>query len=548
MVVVGGGHNGLICAGYLARGGLDVIVLEKNKACGGALFSASRDGFTFEHGAIDHSTIVNSPIPDELSLHRHGLDYIHRTNSAVHVFADGPQIVIAATPEETAASIAAIDGADAEAWLELARVSTALNQLWAQLSTGRAISMHAAIRLGAIAVGRRGRKFVDLARLPVTELADRWFRSPYMRALAVFRSQYSGLPPWAPGTGAVFCLTPGSHGRRFSRPVGGSKAFVAALESSLQTAGGRIRTEFEVSRVVPKQGGGWHIQGRTGESIVASRAVVSAIPPQDMVLLLLDEGVMSHRRRRRFREVEVVSGNLSQFTISAALNRAPDLKRIPEGFAGSQLWMLQDPAAVMDSPVAAASGTLPTRPGVLGTVPSILDPTAAPPGAATLWINGFITHRFNEPGGWAGQAQVATERIWSTVDSCLPGLSGLVSEQIFTSPDDLTRWTGAANPGGHIALTLNQLTSKRPVRGCADHRSGVEGLYFTGAGTNPGPSISGLPGRACAQAVLADLGSNSRTSRGVAAQAEITRLRRTLHIVGELRSLSRAESPAVRRV
>ena len=119
MVVIGGGHNGLVCAAYLARAGVDVLVLERNSRCGGALFSTTTDGFTLEHGAVDHSTIIGSTIPDELELARHGLDYVYRTASALHVYGDGVQIAIAESAEETARSIAEVDSADAEAWMEL---------------------------------------------------------------------------------------------------------------------------------------------------------------------------------------------------------------------------------------------------------------------------------------------------------------------------------------------------------------------------------------------------------------------------------------------
>jgi len=538
VVIVGGGHNGLICAGYLALAGLNVLVLEKNDVCGGALFSTTRSGFTLERGAIDHSTIVGSPVPEELSLYKHGLDYVHRINSAMHLFADGTQVVIGATPEETAESISRFDSDDAEAWLELARLSVVFTKLWTQLTQGRQISMNTATRLGSIALGRHGRRLMALAQLPVDELAARWFRTPHLRALAMFRSQFSGLPPWEPGTGAVFGFTPGGHGRRFSRPVGGSRALVAALESSLAAQGGHIRGNFEVERV-ERRGNGWLLHDGSGETVHASHAVVSAIPPRDFVLRLLGEGTMRPRLLSRFNQVEVVSGNLSQYTICAALRSPPIMGRIEPGFRGSQLWMLQNPADVTNSSAAAAAGELPERPGVLVTIPSILDPSAAPAGAATAWINGFVAHRLRGPAHWGDLTGVAMDRIWSTIDSCLPGVRDLVVEEIFTSPDDLERWLGAGNPGSHIAPTLSQLTNSRPIRGCADHRSGVGGLYFTGAGTNPGPGISGLPGRACARAMLADL-AKSQANTQIPAPSEYRRLRTVFRIVRDFRAVGSA--------
>jgi beta-carotene ketolase (CrtO type) len=346
-----------------------------------------------------------------------------------------------------------------------------------------------------------------------------------MRALAVFRSQFSGLPPWYPGTGAVFCLSPAGHGRRFGRPRGGSRAFVDALQSAVVSLGARVRCDFRVGRV-SRDGDGWRIEcaAQGGPDIVvASRAVVSAIPPQDTVLRLLDADAVPARVRRRFEHVEVVSGNLSQFTLAAALRSRPPVDHLTPGFEGSQLWLLSDPACALQNASAALALTLAARPGVLLTFPSLLDPSAAPDGAATAWINGFVAHRLTDDGGWARGAPVASERVWATVESCLPGVQELVTDSVFTSAEDLTLRTGAVNAGAHVSTIITQLLAGRPARGSADHRSGIDGLYLTGAGTNPGPSVSGLPGRACAEAILADLAAGTGTGRVHRSTASVRR-------------------------
>jgi beta-carotene ketolase (CrtO type) len=502
---VGGGHNGLVCAAYLARAGLDVCVLEKNDRCGGTLFSTVRSGITLEHGAIDHSTIVASTIPKELELERHGLRYLHRTASAMHLFGDGVQIAIAETAEETARSIAEVDEADAESWMELTRLAERMLTLTGELSNGRAVPMSVITPLARAVLGKAGRPILDLATMPVLDIAERWFRSPHMRALAVFRSQFSGLPAWYPGTGAVFGLTPAGHGRLYSRPEGGSRAFIESLRNAITASGGRIRCDHRVSGV-KRHADGWQVETTTGGDILATLAVVSAIPPQDMILKLIGPAAaVPAALRRRLQGVEVVSGNLSQFTIAAALRARPPMDQLDgTGFEGSQLWLLSEPGAVLASQAAALTGEIAEKPGVLVTFPSIIDPSAAP-GAGSVWINGFLARRLSRPGGWAVAVPDATERIWSTVDSCLPGVRELVSDSVFTTPDDLTERTAAENPGFHVAATLHQLFGGRPARGCANHRSGIDGIYLTGAGTNPGPSVSGLPGRACAQALLTDM-------------------------------------------
>jgi beta-carotene ketolase (CrtO type) len=543
VVVIGGGHNGLVCAAYLARAGLDVVVVERNSRCGGALFSTKKDGFTLEHGAVDHSSIIGSTIPEELELGRHGLDYVYRTAAALHLYGDGVQIAIAETAEDTARSIGEVDAADGAAWMELAALSGKLLALTGELTRDPPVSMEIAQRLGRIALGRAGRPIIELARSSAVEVAERWFRSPHMRALAVFRSQFSGLPPWYPGTGAVFALTPGGHGRRFGRPRGGSRAFVDALQSAVEGFGGRIRCDFPVSRV-SREPGGWRIESTESDAVFASRAVVSAVAPQEAILRLIDADAVPARVRRRFERVEVISGNLSQFTLAAALRGPPPVEHLVPGFAGSQLWMLPEPACALENPAAALAGALAARPGVLLTFPSILDPSAAPDGSATAWVNGFVAHRLVAAGGWDRGADVARERVWATIDSCLPGVRELVADSVFTSAEDLTERTGAVNPGAHVSTVIGQLLAGRPARGSADHRSGIDGVYLTGAGTNPGPSVSGLPGRACAEAILADLASigSRRTGRPArAARGELARWRR----LSELAMAVRQEAPLV---
>lgn len=540
VVVVGGGHNGLITAGYLARAGLRVCVVEQNERCGGALFSSRGEAVMLEHGAIDHSTIVGSQIPADLELERHGLRYIHRLESAMHVFGDGARVTIGATAEATAESIGAIDAHDAEAWLRLSGLARRFLELNAALADGYPIPLQTLLPVARRALGPHGRELVELASTPITTMAERWFRSPEMRALAVFRSQFSGLPGWHPGTAAVFCLSPASHGNTYSRPEGGSAAFVDSLVSSLKASGGVVINDFPVA-VVSRSTSGWQVVSTRGEAVHASTAVVSAIAPRDFLLKLLrPRDALPAALRTRVEGIEESTANLSQFSLAAELSRSPDLTFLNEpDFEGSQLWLLTEPDDILRSQKSATEGVVPTNPAVLATFPTILDPSLASEASASMWINGFIARELNTPGGWSAGAPDAVEKIWGTVDVCLPGIHDHVSGSVFTSPEDLTRRTGATNPGLHVSPTLQQLHGGRPVRGAANHRSGVPGLYLTGAGTNPGASISGLPGQACAMALLADLEKRSPGRRLLATSRsgmrEFARARRLTKRAYEIR-------------
>jgi beta-carotene ketolase (CrtO type) len=515
VVVVGGGHNGLVCAAYLARAGVDVVVVEKNAEPGGALFWRGLGDSTVDLGAIEHTAVLTSGVVEDLDLARFGLDYITRTFAGVHIFGDGTMIEIGATAEETAASIARIDPLDAEAWLRLVDLSQPLMTMFAAAGSGVMPSMAVLNRLARLTLPRSSRPLLELANGTVLDLAERWFRSPYMRALAVARAGYSGLPPWQAGSAAVFCFTTGGHGRRFGRPRGGSAAFVGALVSCIEAAGGRVVRDFEVSEIT-RSGSGqtnheWCARTSHGQQITASRAMVSAIPPQATLLQLIrPASLVPTKVRGQMRDVEVLAGNMSQLTLAATLDGLP-ASALTDTQLSSTLWLMPDPDSCLDTYTAAASNHLPDRLGTLLTFPSLMDPSLVTPPQVTMWANSFVAARLD--GGWAAQRSHCIDLVWATIEACLPGTRQRSTGEVLTTPADLERLTGALSPGNHIAPIPSQMLRDRPARGLANRRTPIDGIYLTGAGTHPGGGVSGASGRATALAVLADIRPQSTVTR-----------------------------------
>ena len=508
VVVVGAGHNGLICAAYLARAGLDVIVVEQNDVAGGALISSEWQGHVLEHGAVEHTAVLASGVINELGLEDLGLAYRTRDVAAIHLFGDGTQVTIGRSVESTADSIAAISIRDARAWTELSERSEPLLRAFAIASRGWIPPMSVATRLARTIGGRDADALVELVQMSVLDLAMRWFENPHVRALAIFRASFLGLPPWAPGTANAFLLTTGGHGRRLGRPLGGSRAFVAALTAAVRGRGGVVRCGFRVESV-ERLGAGWTVRSTAGEQIRARRAVVSAIPPQDFVLrLLAPPELVPTSSRRRLEAVEIVASNISQLTVAAALDTSSCVPTFgdPESDQ-SMLWLLSDPSAAVDSYTAISLGLVPPSPGTLVTFPTSVDPGLAPSGAATMWANA-VTAREVQGRTWAQAAGEATEGIWRTIDACLPDVRSHVVHEVLTSPSDLTALTGADNPGNHVAPTAAQWLGRRPTRRMGNYATPIDGIFVTGAGTHPGGGINGASGRACAQAVLRSIGSH----------------------------------------
>jgi phytoene dehydrogenase-like protein len=526
VVVVGGGHNGLVCAAYLARAGVDVVVLEQQAEPGGALMSQDWQGHRLERGAIEHTSILTSRVIEELDLAAHGLSYTVRAVPAVHLFGDGARVVIDSTVEATVDSISAISEADGVAWARLADESANVLKALSVASDGWLPAWSLARRVGRIGGGRRGRALMDLVEMPITALADKYFESPHLRALAIFRAQFLGLPPTAPGTAAAFLYTTAGHGRGVGRPVGGSRALVRALTGSLSEGGGSVECGRRVTAVT-QRGDGWVVRAGDDE-YVARRAVVSAIPPQEFLLRLVSPGsVLPTRIRRRLERAPVLVGNVSQWTIAGALSS--DSARPRHGrpeLDEATLWLLRTPIDATASYEEIAAGRIPTAPGTLLAFPSVSDPSLAPPGAATFWANGFGPRRLDGGRAWDDSAAAElAEAAWRSIDSCVPDVRTSVVHEVRSHPQALSDWLGAENPGNHIAPIPPYLLGSRPARGLGHYRTPVAGLFLTGAGTHPGGGINGGSGRAAAHAVL-----GGHAGEGLGRQ-----VRRTINLARDVR-------------
>ena len=357
-----------------------------------------------------------------------------------------------------------------------------------------------------------------------------------MRALAIFRASFMGLPPWAPGTANAFLLTTGGHGRRLGRPLGGSRAFVAALAAAVTDGGGVVRCGFRVESV-SRRGAGWTVRSTAGEEITARRAVVSAIPPQDFVLRLLSPAdVVPTSTRERLGTLEVVASNVSQLTIAAALDTSSCVPTFGDPDADqAMLWLLPEPSAAVDTYSAIALGLVPSSPGTLVAFPTAVDPGLAPPGRATMWANAVAPCDVRGRT-WDDAADEASEGVWRTIDSCLPDVRSHVVHEVLTNPHDLTATTGSENPGNHVAPTAAQSLGARPTRRMGNYSTPIDGIFVTGAGTHPGGGINGSSGRACAQAVLRSIGSHRVIRRVGRAGSVVRQLGGSISAARELRT------------
>jgi phytoene dehydrogenase-like protein len=277
---------------------------------------------------------------------------------------------------------------------------------------------------------------------------------------------------------------------------------------------------FETA-AIERIGERWSVRSTNGHAVGATGAVVSAIPPQAAMLSLLEPpSVVPERIRSRLADAEILVDNVSQLTLSAVLARLPETT-IGDEYLASTLWMMPDPEAAMAAYTATRAHRLPERFGTMLTFPTLMDPTlGGPDGRHTMWANSFVAAELD--GGWEAARQRCSELVWATIESCLPGTRAHAIAEVLTVPPDLVGYTGALNPGNHVAPTPGQMLRHRPVPGLG-WRTPVDGFYLTGAGTPPGGGVNGAAGRVTARCVLVDhrlsrVARRVRASRAVARQ------------------------------
>ena len=493
VAVIGGGHNGLVCACYLANAGLDVTVFEANPTAGGCIWTETLpSGHRIERGAIDHGPIL--AVADELDLHRFGLEYAFRDVSAGAAYGDGTRLLFYQDLPTTLRGLSNLEQVDVAGYERLARLGSDILAILDGLSSGPSLSDIAG--LGPIGG-------VDPVRLIVSsseKVVGGFIGNPHLASALTMYGAFTQLPPWLPGTGLFGILLAGSHGHGPGRPVGGSVQLIHALTGALQAAGGTLRTG---EAVVSIGGSGGDVELRTSPSGTERFDLVVSTLDISRTSRLVEPGLPALEAAAR----EATSGslNVAEFKVDLALAApaTPGDSGPPEA-----IWMLQPrPGSMARSFGELAAGLLPAEPSLLWASPTALDPSGAPEGGGTAWMSTFVPARLRD-GVWNDSIILSTaDRV---IDSFVSITGHDVRDQIVdmrvTGPQAWERRTGAVsgNPN-HIDMTLDQMFSRRPPTGLG-YRTGVPWLYLSGAGTFPGGGVSGLPGKNAALALLGDLG------------------------------------------
>jgi beta-carotene ketolase (CrtO type) len=508
VVVIGAGHNGLVCACYLARSGLAVTVLEASKTPGGCIHTVELpDGRgRFELGAYEHGGIRGSGVAADLELEaRFGLRFHLRREVTLAPCDDGTALAFHDSLDETVEGLAAAVGrSEADAYRRFARWAAAGVALLRQTESGPPPSLRQLAALAELTLGAEAQRLLQAMLGSASTVLRGTFKDERLQGPLAHWAAYAQQSPADPGTGAGALLLAGGHGNPAARPMGGSHATIDALVRCLEAAGGELRCGTPAKRVEVAYGRAVAVDAG-GARVEVARAVVSSIDARRLFLGLLDEGDVPPRLLDEVRRIHVGRRNVSELKVDAIIERMPGVPG-PVGFERS---FMLSANTITDLEGAFANlqlGELPARPPIMIAFPSALEPGWAPSGRAAVWLSTFVPWHLAS-GSWDRQSlQRAADHTWRTAERAL-GSELVPVERRVTGPAEWVARHGNphANPN-HVEMSVDQLLAFRPSPSLARYRTPIDGLFLTGAGTHPGGGVTGVPGRNAATVVLDALG------------------------------------------
>jgi phytoene dehydrogenase-like protein len=523
-VIVGGGHNGLVCAAYLASAGLKVTVLERRGVVGGAAVTEEfHPGFRNSVAAYTVS-LLNPKVIRDLDLPRHGLKVVERGLANFLPLDDTQYLKIGAgKTEQEVAKFSARDAARLSAYAErLDVIADVLRDLVLETPPNvTAGSWFAAIPelLRGARAGRRiakldmpmRRELLDLFVKSAGDYLDAWFESAPIKAAYGFDGIVGNYAsPYAAGSGYVllhhvFGEVNGKKGA-WGHAIGGMGAITQAMAKAAAERGVDIRVNSPVREVLVEAGRAVGVVTEKGE-VIRARSVISNLNPKLLYGSLIDPNALPQDFRERIAHWRCGSGT---FRMNVALSELPDFTVLPGRSLAehhtSGIIMAPSLAYMDQAYLDAKAGGWSKRPIVEMLIPSTLDDSLAPPGqhVASLFCQ-HVAPVLPNGASWDDHRDQVADVMIDLVNSHAPNFKASVLGRQIMSPLDLERTFGLI--GGdifHGALSLDQMFSARPMLGYGDYRGPLKGLYMCGSGTHPGGGVTGAPGHNAAREIIAD--------------------------------------------
>ena len=522
VVIIGGGHNGLVAAALLAKAGLKVLVLERRDVVGGAAVTEEfHPGFRVS--SLAHAAgPVRAALVQELGLPARGLQFVEPEPRVFAPLPDGRSLRLWGNAERTAAEVHRLSPHDAQRYPEFHRSLGAVSGLLARTLTltppdldkpwkGDPFAL-VGLGLGFRGLGRAdGQRLLRWMPMAVADFASEWFETDLLRGLLCARGIYGMFAgPWSAGTTANLLFQAAADGGNGAGSAvlvrGGLGALSEALAEAARGFGAEVRTGAGVERILTSEGRAVGVVANGGEEIRA-RAVVSAVDPRRTFLGLLEPTALDPfdvQRLRHYRQdgmaskVNLALSSLPEFTAARGEDpRALLAGRIHVGPGVDYLERAFDEAKY---------GGISPHPCLDVTIPTLTDPALAPEGRHVMSVYVQYTPYRLRLADWNTRRDEVAEIVLRTLEEYAPGIGRLVLHRQVLTPLDLETTYGlTGGHPGHGEPALDQLFVSRPLIGWARYRSPVAGLYLCGAGSHPGPGVTGAPGANAAREILKDL-------------------------------------------
>ena len=518
-IIVGGGHNGLVCANYLAEAGMKVRVLERRHVIGGAAVTEEfHPGFRNSVAAYTVS-LLNPKIIKDLELHENGLEIVHRRVNNLWPHEDGNYLSFVVGGENLKAEIALFSQKDADAldryFRDIEMVASLIRDFLLETPPNVGGGLRDIFK--AAKFGNRLRKLplederivMDIFTKSVADFLSFYFENDYVKGAFAFDGVVGNYADTeTPGTAYVlmhhaFGEVNGKKGV-WGHAIGGMGAITQAMAKSARAKGVEIETDKAVAKILIEKGRAVGVLLENGDEIRA-KFVVANVNPSLLFNKMVDPEHLPADFSRRMKHYKNVSGT---FRMNVALKELPKFTCLQQQARATADHLtggivIAPTMAYLDQAYRDAKEYGWSRaPIVEMLIPSTLDDTLAPEGQH---VASLFCQQFDPDLDWDNHREEAADLIIAQVEKFAPGFARSILGRQILSPLDLERVFGLTKGDiMHGNLSLDQMFSARPVLGHGNYRAPVKGLYMCGAGTHPGGGVTGAPGHNSAKEIIRD--------------------------------------------
>lgn len=517
VIIIGGGHNGLVCAAYLARAGKSVALVEARSILGG--FTTTESPFSnhpevrMPMAAMDLATANMPPsIIDDLDLRSHGLKLIDVDPFYSYVAPDGTSLIFWRDVDRTCGEIQRISPADAVAYRAFMADMAAFWRTVAPYMHSNPLrpSLRALASMAGNGLSRPGHimRAARIMMMSPKAALETTFESEALRAALGNFAAASTAPLDQPGSGLILAVMAMQHQWGVTRPVGGMGAFADVLAKFGTEAGVRFFTGQPASSLMIENGRAIGVRLADSTELTA-RSVVGAIDPKTLMLRLLPPEHRNANVTSELTGMTVFGSNIASARIDLLLSSVPSMvinaDRARKLLPTSMLVGPTSLAAIQSYVAGCAGGILGDDIPVWAACPTMLDPTLVPDGSrqAIYVYVPAVPFRLSSGQPWSDQRDRLGDIVVRQLESVLPDLGSLIQARSVRTPEDLEAVSGLT--GGcmyHADMSLAQMGPWRPVPSMAGFKTPIPGLWHTGAGAHPMGSVNGISGKLASQALL----------------------------------------------